>query len=29
VEWTDLGSALVQAHAELVEDRDQSGVVTL
>ena len=29
LEWTNLAGALVQAHAELVEDRDQSGVVTL
>jgi cysteine desulfurase len=28
-EWTNLACALVQAHAELVEDRDQSGVITL
>ena len=28
-EWTNLAGALVQAHAELVEDRDQSGVITL
>jgi cysteine sulfinate desulfinase/cysteine desulfurase-like protein len=29
VEWTNLASALVQTHAELVEDRNQSGVITL
>lgn len=28
-EWANLAGALVQAHAELVEDRDQSGVITL
>ena len=28
-EWANLAGALVQAHAELVEDSDQSGVITL
>ena len=28
-EWANLAGALVQAHAELVEGRDQSGVITL